>query len=346
MADKHDTSLSQLTTLQRHIVLQQTLHPEATGEFTRLMWDLLTAVKMINREVNKAGLADILGETDQTNIHGERVMRLDWYAQERIYRSMNHGGHLCVMASEESDDVIPIPDRFPKGKYVLVFDPLDGSSNIDTNASIGTIFSIYRRKTVRPNGALEDCLRKGTEQVAAGYVIYGSSTMLVYSTGKGVHGFTLDSSMGEFLLSHSDIKTPPRGKYYSINEGNAHYFDEGTKKFLEYVKTPDKATGRPYSARYIGSLVADFHRNLLHGGIFIYPAAPKPKLRLTYECQPLAFIVEQAGGKASTGRERILDIQPEELHQKVPFVVGSAEDVERYEQFCAEGAQQPAGLPH
>lgn len=329
-------STSQLITLQRHIVMQQTLHPEATGEFTRLMWDLLIAIKMINREVNKAGLADILGTTGKENVHGETVMRLDWYAQERIYKAMNYGGHLCVMASEEADDIIPIPERFPKGNYVLVFDPLDGSSNIDANVSIGTIFSIYRRKSVRPDGTLEDCLRRGTEQVAAGYVIYGSSTMLVYTTGKGVHGFTLDPSMGEFLLSHSDIRVPARSKYYSINEGHSAYFDKGTRAYLEYIKTPDRETYRPYSARYIGSLVADFHRNLLHGGIYIYPAAPKPRLRLVYEAAPLAFIAEQAGGAASDGQQPILDIQPEDLHQKVALIIGNKEDVERYEKFYQE----------
>jgi fructose-1,6-bisphosphatase I len=297
------------------------------------LWDLTIAIKMIHREVNKAGLVEILGATEERNVSGDVVMKLDKYAQDRIFKAMDHGGHLCVMASEESEDIIPIPDRFPKGKYVLLYDPLDGSSNIDANVSVGTIFSVYRKKTAGRDGTQEDCLRRGVEQVAAGYVIYGSSTMLVYSTGDGVHGFTLDPSMGEFLLSHPNIRIPKRGKIYSINEGNAAYFDEGTKRYLEHIKTPDKAAGRPYSLRYIGSLVADFHRNLLYGGIFLYPAAPKPKLRLLYEANPLAFIVEQAGGKATTGRERILDIQPTELHQKVPLVIGSPDDVDEYERF-------------
>jgi fructose-1,6-bisphosphatase I len=324
-----------LITLQRHIAQEETAHVDATGAFTRLLWDLQIAIKLIHRDVNKAGLADILGATDRENVHGERVMRLDWLAQERIYQCMNHGGHLCVMASEECDDVISIDRQHPKGNYVLVYDPLDGSSNIDANVSIGTIFSIYRRKTAREDGTLEDCLRRGTEQVAAGYVVYGSSTMLVYTTGNGVHGFTLDPSMGEFLLSHPDIQIPPRGKYYSINEGNAANFDDGTRKYVEYLKTPDPETGRPYSGRYIGSLVADFHRNMLAGGIYMYPAAPRPKLRLVYEAIPMAFIAEQAGGLASDGSRPIMDIQPTELHEKTPLIIGSRKDVERYLEFTA-----------
>jgi fructose-1,6-bisphosphatase I len=240
------------------------------------------------------------------------------------------------MASEEADSILPIPTRFERGRNVMLFDPLDGSSNIDANVSIGTIVSLYRKKDPGADGTLDDCLQKGREQVAAIYAIYGSSTMLVYSIGRGVHGFTLDPSIGEFLLSHPDIQIPPKGKIYSINEGNAAKFDSGTRKFLEYLKTPDKETGRPYSGRYIGSLVADFHRNLLYGGVFLYPAAPKPKLRLQYEANPLAYIVEQAGGRASTGTESILDIQPTELHQKVPLIIGSKEDVELYEKFFNE----------
>ena len=263
-------------------------------------------------------------------------MRLDWLAQERIYQSMNHGGHLCVMASEECDDIISISRQHPKGNYVLVYDPLDGSSNIDANVSIGTIFAIYRRKTAREDGTIEDCLRRGNEQVAAGYVVYGSSTMLVYTTGQGVHGFTLDPSMGEFLLSHPDIRIPSRGKYYSVNEGNSAYFDEGTKKYIEYIKTPDTESGRPYSGRYIGTLAADIHRNLLAGGIYIYPAAPRPKLRLVYEAIPMAFIVEQAGGVASDGTRPIMEIQPTDLHEKTPLVIGGRDDVETYLQFLKD----------
>ena len=330
---------SKVITIQRHIVEQERLFPKATGDFTGLLWDLTLAAKTISREVNKAGLAEILGLTGEVNIHGEAVKKLDMYANERICRSTDHGGHLCIMASEENEDVIPIPDEFPRGKYVLMFDPLDGSSNIDANVSVGTIFSIYRRKTTGKEATVEDCLRKGTEQVAAGYIVYGSSTMMVYTTGQGVHGFTLDPSIGEFLLSHENIKIPSKGKIYSINEGNTNTWDEGTKKYTAYLKENDSSTGRPYALRYIGSLVADFNRNLLYGGIFLYPAdykdpkKPKAKLRLLYEANPLAFIVEQAGGMASTGKERILDIQATELHQKVPLVIGSKEDVLTYERF-------------
>ncbi|KAB2834521.1 MAG: class 1 fructose-bisphosphatase [Candidatus Brocadia sp.] len=326
-------------TIQRHIVEQERLFPKATGDFTGLLWDLSIAAKLISREVNKAGLAEILGLTGEVNVHGEAVKKLDVYANERICKSMDPGGHLCIMASEENEDVITIPDEFPKGKYVLMFDPLDGSSNIDANVSVGTIFSIYRRKTTGKEATIEDCLRKGTEQVAAGYIVYGSSTMMVYTTGQGVYGFTLDPSIGEFLLSHENIKIPEKGKTYSINEGNTYTWDEGTRRYIGYLKESDSLTTRPYSLRYIGSLVADFHRNLLYGGIFLYPAdykdpkKPNPKLRLLYEAAPLAFIVEQAGGMASTGKERIMDIQATELHQKVPLVIGSKEDVLTYEKF-------------
>jgi fructose-1,6-bisphosphatase I len=326
-------AITKLVTIQRHIMEQQSLHPEATGDFTRLLWDLIIAVKLISREVNKAGLAEILGSTDFVNIHGERVMKLDEYAQDRIFKAMDHGGHLCVMASEEKPEIIPIPDRFPKGKYVLIYDPLDGSSNIDVNVSIGTIFSIHRKRSKGPDGTLEDVLQRGVDQVAAGYVIYGSSSMLVYTTGNGVHGFTLDPSVGEFLLSHENMKIPQRGKIYSINEGNWLHFDEGTKRYIQYIKQKDEETKRPYTLRYIGTLVADFHRTLISGGIFMYPAAPKPKLRLLYEAAPLAFIAEQAGGKASTGKERIMELTPKELHQKVPLIIGSRDDVTLYEEF-------------
>ena len=330
---------STVVTIQRHIVEQERHFPKATGDFTGLLWDLTIAAKTISREVNKAGLADILGLTGEMNIHGDVVKKLDIYANERICKAMDHGGHLCIMASEENEDVIPIPDEFPKGKYVLLFDPLDGSSNIDANVSVGTIFSIHKRKTTGKEATIEDCLRKGTEQVAAGYIVYGSSTMMVYTTGQGVHGFTLDPSIGEFLLSHENIKIPSKGKIYSINEGNANTWDEGTKKYIAYIKESDSTTGRPYSLRYIGSLVADFHRNLLYGGIFLYPAdykdpkKPKAKLRLLYEAAPLAFVIEQAGGLASNGKERIMDIQATELHQKVPLIIGSKEDVLTYEKF-------------
>ena len=324
--------LSKITTIQQHILDEERLHPGATGDFTALLTTLTLAAKIISREVNKAGLVKILGETGDINIHGEAVQKLDEFAQQTICRAMGHNGHLCVMASEESADLIPIPGT-KKGKYVLMFDPLDGSSNIDVNASIGTIFSIHRRVTNHsPDGRLEDCLQKGIEQIAAGYFIYGSSTMMVYTTGHGVYGFTLDPSLGEFLLSHENIRTPMRGRIYSINEGNVNSWDEGTRRYVNYLKDDDKDQGHPYSLRYIGSLVADFHRNLLKGGIFLYPG-PKGKLRLLYEAAPLAMVVEQAGGAASTGAERILDIQPTSLHQKVPLIIGSRDDVREYNAF-------------
>ena len=322
---------AKITTLQRHIVEEQSLHPDASGQFTALMWDLVIAIKMIAREVRRAGLIDILGKTGDMNIHGEEVKKLDEYAHDRIFKAMDHGGHLCCMASEERPDLIDIPPQFPKGKYVLLFDPLDGSSNIDVNISIGTIFSIHRKITPGEGGFVEDCLQPGTRQVAAGYVIYGSSVMMVYSSGSGVHGFTLDPTVGEFLLSHPNIQIPKRGATYSINEGNAHYFDEGTSAFVEKMKEMDPILGKPRSHRYVGTLVADFHRTLITGGIFMYPASPKPKLRLLYEASPMAFLAEQAGGKAITGSERVLDIQPTELHQKVPLILGSLDDVELYE---------------
>jgi fructose-1,6-bisphosphatase I len=334
---------TKITTVQQHILDEERLHPGATGDFTALLTSLTLAAKIISREVNKAGLVKILGDTGEVNVHGESVQRLDEFAQQTICRAMGHNGHLCVMASEESADIIPLPGESKKGKYVLMFDPLDGSSNIDVNASIGTIFSIHRRVSNHsPDGRLEDCLQKGSEQIAAGYFIYGSSTMMAYTTGHGVHGFTLDPSLGEFLLSHENIRTPSRGKIYSINEGNMHSWDAGTRAYIDFVKEDRKDRGHPYSLRYIGSLVADFHRNLLKGGIFLYPG-PKGKLRLLYEASPLAMIVEQAGGAASTGSERILDIQPASLHQKVPLIIGSRDDVREYNRFYKEALVTAAG---
>ena len=328
--------MSKIKTVQQHILDEEKLYPGATGDFTALLTSLTLAAKIISREVNQAGLVRILGETGAINVHGESVQKLDEFAQATIYRAMGHSGHLCVMASEEAEDIIPIPDEGKRGRYVLMFDPLEGSSNIDVNASIGTIFSIHRKITNHtPDGSLEDCLQKGTEQLAAGYFIYGSSTMMVYTTGHGVNGFTLDPSLGEFLLSHENIRIPKRGKMYSINEGNFTKWDAGTRRYIEHLKQDNKADGRPYTLRYIGSLVADFHRNLLKGGIFLYPG-PKGKLRLLYEASPLAMIVEQAGGTASTGTQRILDIQPTDLHQRVSLIIGSTFDVEQYQQFCRD----------
>lgn len=331
---------TQFMTLGRHIIEEQSKYVGATGELSKLLHDLSLAAKVISLEVNKAGLVDIIGFTGDSNVHGEQVKKLDILAHEMLIKAMDHGGHLCVMASEEEEDIIQIPQKFNIGKYVLLFDPLDGSSNIDANISIGTIFSIYRR--VSPDngpGTMEDCLQPGINQVAAGYVIYGSSTMLVYTAGTGVHGFTLDPAFGEFLLSHPNIQTPKKSKIYSINEGNYLYWHPGLKKYIKYLQEEDKSTGRPYSSRYIGSMVADIHRNLLYGGIFMYPADsrnPNGKLRLQYECNPMAFIVEQAGGRATNGKQRILEIQPEKLHQRVPIFIGSEEDVKMVEKFMAE----------
>jgi len=327
-------------TLARHIIDQEKKHPGATGELSKLLHDLSLATKVISLEVNKAGLVDILGFTGDNNVHGEQVKKLDIYAHDMMVRAMDHGGHLCAMASEEEEDIIHIPPHFHIGKYVLLFDPLDGSSNIDANVSIGTIFSIYKR--VSPDnqpGTTEDCLQPGHKQIAAGYVIYGSSTMMVYTAGNGTHGFTLDPAFGEYILSHRDIQIPKKSKIYSINEGNYLYWHPGLKKYIKYLQDEDKATNRPYSSRYIGSMVADIHRNLLYGGIFMYPADsrnPNGKLRLMYECNPMAFIIEQAGGRATDGKQRILDIKPEKLHQRVPIFIGSEEDVLMVEKFMAE----------
>lgn len=325
-------------TIERHIIEGERAHPGATGDFSGLLRDLTLAVKVIWREVSKAGLVDILGNVGRENISGDEVKKLDVFADETIYKAMDHGGHLCVMASEENEDVLHIPDKYPTGKYVLLYDPLDGSSNIDANVNIGTIFSIYRRLTPSGKGTLQDCLQPGYKQVAAGYVIYGSSTMLVYTTGDGVHGFTLDPGIGEFLLSHENIRIPKKGKIYSVNVGNYSKWDEGMKKYLHYLHEEDKATGRPYSLRYIGSMVADIHRTLLYGGIFMYPGDkknPEGKLRLMYEANPMSFIIEQAGGRASNGRTRILDLQPESLHQHTPLFVGSVDDVCVAEEFLS-----------
>jgi fructose-1,6-bisphosphatase I len=327
-------------TLARHIYEEERKYPEATGELSDLLHDLSLAAKVVSLEVNKAGLVDILGFTGDENVHGEQVKKLDIYAHEMMIKAMDHGGHLCVMASEEEEDIIHIPPEFFIGKYVLLFDPLDGSSNIDANISIGTIFSIYRR--VSPGngpGTMEDCLQPGFKQIAAGYIIYGSSTIFVYTAGNGVHGFTLDPSFGEFILSHPNITTPKKGKIYSINEGNYLYWHPGLKKYLKWLQEEDTKTHRPYSSRYIGSMVADIHRNLLYGGIFMYPAdsrSPNGKLRLMYECNPMAFIVEQAGGRASNGKQRLLDVKPDSLHQRTPIFIGSEEDVLLVEKFMRE----------
>jgi len=327
---------TKLMTLGRHIDEGERKYPEATGDFSGLLSDLAIAVKLIWREVSKAGLIDILGSTNKQNLSGDEVKKLDEFANETIYKAMDHTGHLCTMASEESESLMEIPSKYPSGKYVLIYDPLDGSSNIDANVSIGSIFGIYRRVTRSGPGKLEDCLQPGYKQVAAAYAIYGSSTIFVYCTGNGVHGFTLDPSVGEFLLSHENLRIPKRGKTYSINEGNYLRWDGNVRKYVDYLKHEDKHSGKPYSSRYIGSLVADFHRNMLYGGIFMYPrdtVHPEGKMRLLYECSPLAYIVEHAGGRASDGCNRILDIVPSSLHQKTPLFIGSEDDVKEAEEF-------------
>ncbi len=325
-------------TIDRHILEEERLHPAATGAFSSILYDIALAAKLISREVRQAGLVDILGATDDVNVHGEQVRKLDQYAHEVLYRALDHGGYLCCMASEESEEIIPIPDRFPKGKYVVLFDPLDGSSNIDSNISVGTIFSIHRKRSSGPDGSLEDCLQRGRRQVAAGYVIYGSSTMLVYTTGSGVHGFTLDPSIGEFLLSHPDIRLPEPGeRIYSCNEGNYTRWSDGQRALTDHFKGIGKGT-KPFKGRYVGSLVADVHRTLLHGGIFMYPADtknPNGKLRLLYEVSPMALIMEQAGGAATQGEHDILDIAPTDLHQRTPVYLGSREHIHLARSYLA-----------
>ncbi|MFN3342925.1 MAG: class 1 fructose-bisphosphatase [Flavobacteriales bacterium] len=330
--------MTKIKTLGEFIIEKQSDFPFASGELTRLLSSIRLASKIINREVNRAGLtSDILGSAGTENIQGEAQQKLDVYADNQMIYALKARGEVCAIASEENDDyVIFDNDLSRKGKYIVLFDPLDGSSNIDVNVSIGTIFSIYRRLDENKPVGPEDFLQEGKKQVAAGYVIYGSSTMLVYTTGNGVNGFTLDPGIGTFCLSHPNIRIPEDGKIYSVNEGNFGQMEEGVKNYIRYCQEDDKSTSRPYSGRYIGSLVADFHRNLLKGGIYIYPGtlkSPEGKLRLLYECNPLALIAEQAGGKASTGKDRILDIVPTKLHQRVPFFVGSKNMVEKAESF-------------
>jgi fructose-1,6-bisphosphatase I len=330
-----------IITLTRHIIDEQRKYPQATGEFTNLMNDLCFAAKRISYHTNKAGLLNILGETGRINVQGERVQKMDEFAHETMVKALDHGGNLCVMASEEEENIIPIPAEYPLGKYVFIFDPLDGSANIDANVSVGTIFSIYRR--ISPDGTpgtLADVTQPGHKQICAGYLIYGSSTMLVYSTGNGVHGFTLDPSFGEFLLSHPDIRMPVKGKTYSVNESNYDFWSDPVKRYIRYIKQTDPATYRPMNSRYVGSMVADFHRNLLYGGIYMYPEstkAPSGKLRLMYEANPMAFIAEQAGGIAHDGLKNILDIIPASLHQRIPFYIGSKQDMEVLDNFLRQG---------
>jgi fructose-1,6-bisphosphatase I len=324
-------------TLTGFIVEKQAQYPGASGELTRLLNDIGTAAKFVNREVNRAGLGDVMGYAGEINVQGEEQKKLDVYANEQFIAALRDGGQCCAIGSEENEDIILLDNAHSKNaKYVVAMDPLDGSSNIESNVSIGTLFSVYLRRTVRGMATMEDFLQPGRNQVAAGYVLYGSSTVLVYSTGYGVNGFTLEPSVGSFILSHPDMKYPPGGNIYSINEANYIYFPEGVKRYLNYCQEDDKATRRPYSTRYIGSMVADFHRNLIRGGIFIYPGttrSKKGKLRLQYECNPVAFLAEQAGGRATDGFSRILDIQPKELHERSPLFVGPTDMVEKAEAF-------------
>jgi fructose-1,6-bisphosphatase I len=324
-----------VVTLARHIMEEERKYPSARGAFSNILSDIALAAKIIEREVKQAGLVDILGKTGDTNVHGEQVQKLDVFADQVMFNAMDHTGNLCCMASEEHPDFLAIPDRFPTGDYVLLYDPLDGSSNIDVNVSIGTIFSIHKRVTTGERGTLEDCLQPGRCQVAAGYVVYGSSTMLVYTAGKGVHGFTLDPSIGEFLLSHPDIRLPePPELTYSVNEAYYDRWSDGQKRLMGHMKRGE--AGGAFSSRYIGSFVADFHRTLLKGGLFMYPAdraSPAGKLRLLYEASPMAMICEEAGGRASDGRRDILALQPGALHERTPLYVGSAGLVDLAERF-------------
>jgi len=327
-------------TLGQFIIEKQADFPYAKGELSRLLRDIGIAAKIVNREVNKAGLMDILGNAGNTNVQGESQQKLDVYANEQFISALKCGGECCIVASEENEDIIRLDtDVSSDAKYIVAIDPLDGSSNIDVNVPVGTIFSIYRRRSIDGPATLDDVLQNGTQQVAAGYVIYGSSTMMVYTTGKGVNGFTLDPSIGEFCLSHPQMQIPQSGLIYSINEGNYVHFPQGVKRYIKYCQVEDKATNRPYSSRYIGSMVADIHRNLIKGGIFIYPvtaSAPNGKLRLVYECNPMAFLIEQAGGRATNGFTRILDVDVKELHQRSPIFIGSEQMVRQAESFMAE----------
>lgn len=331
---------NQVTTLSQYIVEEQHKYPDATGDLSRIFRDIKLAAKIVNRDVRKAGLVDILGAHGTINVQGEEVKKLDMMANDEFISSLSLGGDCCAIISEEEEGIKEInTDLNQNAKYIIAIDPLDGSSNIDVNVTIGTIFSVYRR--ISPKGGpvtMEDVLQPGTRQVAAGYVIYGSSTMIVYTTGQGVNGFTLDISIGDFCLSHPNIQQPKDGVIYSINEGNYRKFSSGLKKYIEYCK--DDEVKKPYSARYIGSMVADFHRNLLNGGIFIYPAtasSPNGKLRLMFECNPMAFLTEQAGGIATDGNQRIMDIKPTKIHQRCPIFMGSENMMDQLHDYLAKG---------
>ena len=338
--------MARIVTIERHILDKQKAFPEATGAFTQLLYDMALAAKIIARETTRAGLAEILGESDERNVYGEQQQKLDVFADEIILRMNDHTGRLCALASEEHEGIMHIPPQYDSGKYVLLYDPLDGSSNIDVNVSVGTIFAIHRKISSGPSGTMEDILQPGRKLAAAGYVIYGSSTMMVYSTGQGVHGFTLDPGVGEFLLSHSDIRVPDQALYYSANAGNEKYWTPGVRRYGKWLQGIEGEGRKPLGHRYIGSLVSDFHRNLLRGGVFFYPGdlqepeKPYGKMRLMFEAQAIAFLAEQAGGYASDGVGSILDIQPHSLHQRVPLIVGNRDLVETAEQYIRDYDQE------
>ncbi|MDX9866229.1 MAG: class 1 fructose-bisphosphatase, partial [Anaerolineaceae bacterium] len=330
------SSSQRIITIERHILQTERLYPQATGSLTNLLYDLALAGKYIASKTTRAGLAQILGRTGQTNVQGEKIAKLDELADQVIYDLMDHTGRLAIMASEEHEAPLPIPEEYPTGDYVLLFDPLDGSSNIDFNVSVGTIFAIHHRLTTHGRGTIEDILQPGRTMIAAGYIVYGASTMLVYSTGHGVDGFTLDPDIGEFLLTHPNIKIPEPPQYFSANQGYQSLWSQADIDYTHWLQGIDTSDHQALSARYVGSLVTDFHRNLLAGGVYYYPADrhhPHGKLRLLYEAAPLAFIAEQAGGLASDGRRNILDIQPHEIHQRTPLYIGNCSLVKKAETF-------------
>lgn len=333
---------SRLITLERHIAENDALR-QYSSEVAALFHDLSLGFRIIARDIRRAGISDILGLTEAQNATGDTVKRLDVHANTTIYRSMMHGGHLCAMISEENEDVIQIPKEYKKGKYILAFDPLDGSTNIDVGANIGTIFSLYQRRSVdydsEPNE--EDILQQGDYQIIAGYINYGSNTSLVYTAGNGVDIFIFDPTIGEFILTYENVKIPQKGSYYSANEGNYFKWNNNVRKYIDYIKTPSEDKSRPYVQRYIATAVADIHRLLNYGGIYLYPEEinnPAGKIRLLYEASPLAMIIEQAGGRAISSNGRILDIQPNSIHQKIPFYVGSPDNINEFETFLHNGS--------
>lgn len=336
---------TKLVTLDEYIIQAQNRFPGATGELSQLLRDIGLAAKIISREVNKAGITNLLGVDGSKNIHGESVKKLDLFADQQLISALDRSQITCMVISEENDGIVRLNSQ--GGKYIVYLDPLDGSSNIDVNVSIGSIFSIYMRQTrYDPNPVESDALQPGVRQVAAGYVLYGSSTIMVYTTGLGVSAFTLDPSIGEFILSDDDFSMPAHGTIYSINEGSYNSWSNGLKKYIKYCQKEDPETGRPYTARYIGSMVADIHRTLVKGGIFIYPSSkiyPSGKLRLMYECNPLSFIIEQAGGLATNGSSRILEIQPEAIHERTPIFIGSERNVEEVMQFMTTDEEVSVG---